>query len=31
VQKRYARQMVEHIPAGAGVWYQDETGKWRQK
>ncbi len=31
VQKRYAKKMREHIPAGSGVWYQDEDGKWRQK
>ena len=31
VQKRYARQMRERIPAGSGVWYQDDVGKWRQK
>lgn len=31
VQKRYARIMREKIPAGIGVWYQDDTGKWLQK
>ena len=31
VQKRYARQMSERIPAGSGVWWQDDAGKWRQK
>lgn len=31
VQKRRARKMVEMIPAGSGVWYQDDGGVWRQK
>ena len=31
VQKRSAKKFVEKIPAGAGVWYQDETGTWLQK
>ena len=31
VCKRRANQMVERIPAGKGVWYQDESGKWLQK
>ena len=31
VQKRYAKQMRERIPAGSGVWYQDDSGKWLQK
>ena len=29
VQKRYAARMREKIPAG--VWYQDDAGKWIQK
>ena len=31
VQKRSAKKFVEKIPAGTGVWYQDDTGKWLQK
>jgi len=31
VQKRYARKMLEKIPAGKGVWYQDDAGAWKQK
>ena len=31
VQKRYAGKMRERIPAGSGVWYQDEAGSWLQK
>ena len=31
VQKRHAVKMREKIPAGSGVWYQDDTGKWLQK
>lgn len=31
VQKRRAKQWVEKIPAGSGVWYQDADGSWRQK
>ena len=32
VQKRYAKKSRdEHLPAGCGVWYQDDSGKWLQK
>ena len=31
VQKRSAKKFVEKIPAGSGVWYQDEAGSWLQK
>lgn len=31
VQKRYAGKMRERVPAGSGVWYQNETGVWLQK
>jgi len=31
VQKRYARKMLEKIPAKSGVWYQNEDGTWAQK
>jgi len=31
IQKRYARKMLEKIPSGSGVWYQDDTGLWKQK
>jgi len=31
VQKRYAGKMREHIPAGSGVWYQNDAGAWLQK
>ena len=31
VQKRSARKFVEKIPAGSGVWYQDDAGTWLQK
>ena len=31
VQKRSAKKFVEKIPAGSGVWYQDESDAWRQK
>ena len=31
VQKRHAKKSRERIPAGSGVWYQNEDGKWMQK
>ena len=31
VQRRHAAKMREHMPAGSGVWYQDDSGKWLQK
>ena len=31
VQKRSAKKFVEKVPAGSGVWYQDEAGSWLQK
>ena len=31
VQRRSAKKFVEKIPAGTGVWYEDESGKWLQK
>lgn len=31
VQRRHAAKMREKIPAGSGVWYQDDAGAWRQK
>ena len=31
VQKRHAAKMREKIPAGSGVWYQDDDGRWLQK
>ena len=31
VQRRHAAKMREKIPAGSGVWYQDDAGKWQQK
>ena len=31
VQKRHYRKMLDNTPAGSGVWYQDENGKWLQK
>ena len=31
VQKRQAKKRRENIPAGSGVWYQDESGAWKQK
>lgn len=31
VQKRHAAKMREKIPAGSGVWYQDDAGAWLQK
>ena len=31
VQKRSAKKFAEKIPAGSGVWYQDDTGAWSQK
>lgn len=31
VQRRHARKMREKIPAGTGVWYQNEDGAWLQK
>ena len=30
-QKRHVVKMRERIPAGSGVWYQDDAGKWLQK
>lgn len=31
VQKRQAKKRRENIPDGSGVWYQDESGEWKQK
>lgn len=31
VQQRYAAKIREKIPAGSGIWYQDDDGTWRQK
>ena len=31
VQKRSAKKFAEKIPAGSGVWIQDESGAWSQK
>ena len=31
VQKRQYRKMMEAIPAGSGVWYQNEDGSWAKK
>lgn len=31
VQKRSAKKLAEKIPAGSGVWLQDESGAWKQK
>ena len=31
VQKRRARQIRERLTAGSGIWYQEESGSWRQK
>lgn len=31
VQKRSAKKFAEKIPAGSGVWIQDEAGAWSQK
>lgn len=31
VQKRKARKMRENMPAGSGVWYQEDDGAWKQK
>ena len=31
VQRRHAAKMRERLPAGSGVWYQDDAGKWLQK
>ena len=31
VQKRHAAKWREKVPAGSGVWYQDDTGKWLRK
>ena len=31
VQKRHAKKMRERIPAGSGVWYQEDDGSWKQK
>lgn len=31
VQKRSAKRFVEKLPAGSGVWYQDNAGNWLQK
>jgi len=30
-QRRHAAKMRERIPAGSGVWFQDDAGKWQQK
>ena len=26
-----AKRIRERLPAGSGIWYQDDTGKWLQK
>ena len=31
VQRRHAAKWVEKVPAGSGVWYQDDAGAWLQK
>ena len=31
VQRRSAKKFQEKIPAGSGVWIQDESGSWSQK
>ena len=31
VQRRHAAKMRERLPAGSGVWYHDDAGKWLQK
>ena len=31
VERRSARKFQEKIPAGSGVWIQDESGAWSQK
>ena len=31
VQRRSAKKFQEKIPAGSGVWIQDESGAWSQK
>ena len=31
VQRRHAAKWREKIPAGSGVWYQDDAGAWLQK
>ena len=31
VQKRHAAKWREKIPAGSGVWYQDDAGAWQKK
>ena len=30
VQRRHAAKMRERVPAGSGVWFQDDSGKWFQ-
>ena len=31
VQRRHAAKMRERAPAGSGVWFQDDSGKWLQR
>ena len=31
VQRRHAEKWREKVPAGSGVWYQNDAGKWLQK
>ena len=31
VQRRHAAKWREKVPAGSGVWYQDDAGAWLQK
>ena len=31
VQQRSAKKFQAKIPAGSGVWIQDESGTWSQK
>ena len=31
VQRRHAAKIRERIPAGSGVWYQNDAGEWLKK
>jgi uncharacterized protein YdbL (DUF1318 family) len=31
VQRRHAAKWREKVPAGSGIWYQDDAGAWLQK
>ena len=31
VEKRYVEKARERLPAGKGIWYEDDAGNWLRK